>query len=319
MQLQRKMRLLLLFLFITTSASAQNLVLNSDFEGYEYLRKQGNRTFLKMTDFMLTAQHDLGFQEPRSGTVYAGFCANHGEVIRMGLKTILEKGKTYCAKAYISRADEESFLQGYCMELGMLFSDQPFSPVYNEVPKGNPQVVFKQEGGFKDTKNWTCISGTFVAEGDEKHLTMAYFNKLKKNKTHYFVDDVSVEEVKNPEDCHCFNTDKESVFTLEIQFETAKSKLLPPSYPKLNQLVAFLNSNDTTNIFISGHTDNQGGKDYNLKLSNERAEAVVKYLISKGIQKSRLSHKGYGDSKPKASNSSTSGRQQNRRVEFRIL
>ena len=72
------------------------------------------------------------------------------------------------------------------------------------------------------------------------------------------------------------------------------------------------------NIEILGHTDNQGADAYNLTLSHKRAESVMKYLVSKGCNSSLLSAKGFGKTKPIASNDKEAGRSLNRRVEFMI-
>ena len=72
-------------------------------------------------------------------------------------------------------------------------------------------------------------------------------------------------------------------------------------------------------IELSGHTDNKGSATYNLKLSESRAKSVVDFLISTGIEKTRLTFKGYGFLKPISSNETEEGRQQNRRTEFKVL
>jgi outer membrane protein OmpA-like peptidoglycan-associated protein len=72
-------------------------------------------------------------------------------------------------------------------------------------------------------------------------------------------------------------------------------------------------------IELSGHTDSKGSDKYNLKLSKERAEAVFNYLVSKGIDEKRLTHKGYGAKQPIADNATDAGRAKNRRVEFKIV
>ena len=71
-------------------------------------------------------------------------------------------------------------------------------------------------------------------------------------------------------------------------------------------------------IEISGHTDNTGSAAMNENLSQQRANAVVAYIVTKGIDTSRLTAKGYGSKKPIATNDAESGRQQNRRTEFKI-
>ena len=72
-------------------------------------------------------------------------------------------------------------------------------------------------------------------------------------------------------------------------------------------------------IEISGHTDNKGSDEYNQKLSENRAKSVVDYLVEKGITQDQLIFKGYGETKPIASNDTDEGQQLNRRIEFEIL
>jgi outer membrane protein OmpA-like peptidoglycan-associated protein len=104
-----------------------------------------------------------------------------------------------------------------------------------------------------------------------------------------------------------------------IFFSTAKSTLLPKSFLELDKLVVILKENPTMNISINGHTDGQGEELSNQKLSEDRAKAVRDYLISKGIAPGRLISKGYGETKPVASNDDSEGRRKNRRVEIEIL
>jgi outer membrane protein OmpA-like peptidoglycan-associated protein len=80
-----------------------------------------------------------------------------------------------------------------------------------------------------------------------------------------------------------------------------------------------LKKNPSLKIEISGHTDDVGNEQSNLKLSQSRAEAVKNYLTEKGITADRLTAKGYGKSKPIALNSTEEGRKQNRRTEFTVL
>ncbi len=103
-----------------------------------------------------------------------------------------------------------------------------------------------------------------------------------------------------------------------IFFETAKAELRPESFAELDRVVKLLNDNPSMEIAIGGHTDNVGTAAVNNELSQARAQAVANYLVSKGINVKRLRVKGYGDTKPVASNDTDAGRQQNRRVEFTI-
>ena len=105
----------------------------------------------------------------------------------------------------------------------------------------------------------------------------------------------------------------------KIQFETGKADLKPVSFPVLDEVVKVMKENpQIEEVDIEGHTDSTGSADVNRKLSQARAESVMKYVISKGIKASRLTPKGYGPDRPIADNATDAGREANRRVEFLI-
>jgi OmpA-OmpF porin, OOP family len=104
-----------------------------------------------------------------------------------------------------------------------------------------------------------------------------------------------------------------------IFFDVDKYELKPRSIPELEKIIRFMKENAQVNVEVSGHTDNSGQAAYNQQLSERRAQSVYNYLVEKGIPKNRLLTKGYGRDKPIASNDTESGRQQNRRIEFRII
>ncbi|MES2835972.1 MAG: OmpA family protein [Bacteroidota bacterium] len=109
-----------------------------------------------------------------------------------------------------------------------------------------------------------------------------------------------------------------------IFFEFDKAILTPASNVELGKVLRFLNNNPNLIVEISGYTDSEGTEEYNSKLSRERAEAVVVYLVNKGIKAERLSAKGYGETNASAPNQNKdgsdnpSGRKLNRRVELKI-
>jgi outer membrane protein OmpA-like peptidoglycan-associated protein len=105
----------------------------------------------------------------------------------------------------------------------------------------------------------------------------------------------------------------------QIKFATAKYRVLPASYPVLNQVVQVLNDYPKMRILVEGHTDNRGKAASNMRLSSRRAESVMDYLVSKGISPDRLESIGYGSTKPVATNRTNAGRTKNRRTEFRIV
>jgi len=104
-----------------------------------------------------------------------------------------------------------------------------------------------------------------------------------------------------------------------IFFEFGKSTLKPESFIQLDNVVLLMKSTPNLKIEISGHTDNVGSAKANQKLSEDRAKAVVDYIVSRGIDISRLVYKGYGFTQPVAPNTTAEGRAQNRRVEFKII
>ena len=114
-------------------------------------------------------------------------------------------------------------------------------------------------------------------------------------------------------------TDKMIVLKEKVFFAFGKAIIKPESYPLLNEVAQALKDHPTFVIRIEGHTDNVGSAKANKRLSQQRADSVRKYLISKGIEPSRLTAVGYGPDRPIDDNSTEAGRAINRRVEFHIV
>lgn len=104
-----------------------------------------------------------------------------------------------------------------------------------------------------------------------------------------------------------------------LQFVQSKAELLPEAQPALEQLLEFMRQHPTTEILLTGHTDNQGNFDENLKLSQQRVDIVKDYLVVNGIEASRITAKGYGPTRPVANNKRETTRQLNRRVEMTVV
>lgn len=104
-----------------------------------------------------------------------------------------------------------------------------------------------------------------------------------------------------------------------IFFEYAKATLRSESFPELDRIAETMKENGNLVIEIQGHTDNVGSNENNLKLSEERAESVRTYLLSKKLPANRVTSVGFGESRPIASNDTEEGKAQNRRVEFVIV
>lgn len=116
-----------------------------------------------------------------------------------------------------------------------------------------------------------------------------------------------------------YNAEKDGTpprFVLDgVNFDTGKATIRPESLPRLDNVVDFMQHKKSAKIEISGHTDNVGNKKANKTLSEKRANACRDYLISKGIDGSRIKAVGWGDEKPIAPNDTEAGRQKNRRIE----
>ncbi|MFL5319146.1 MAG: OmpA family protein [Myxococcaceae bacterium] len=104
-----------------------------------------------------------------------------------------------------------------------------------------------------------------------------------------------------------------------VQFETASAQIQKQSYGLLDEVANVLKKNPKIGpVMIEGHTDNRGGRNYNIDLSERRAKSVEDYLVKRGIERKRLSHKGFGFDQPVATNDTPLGRAKNRRVDFRL-
>jgi outer membrane protein OmpA-like peptidoglycan-associated protein len=103
-----------------------------------------------------------------------------------------------------------------------------------------------------------------------------------------------------------------------IQFQSGKATLLSSSKPVLDEIVALLNENRGLTLLIEGHSSAEGNFDFNMKLSGDRAQSVASYLVSKGIDKSRITTKGLGPTQPLQPGDSPADRAANRRVELKL-
>lgn len=214
-----------------------------------------------------------------------------------------------------------------------------------------PQVINPLERVLSDTKGWTEVTGVFTAKGGEHYLTIgnfADFNHSAVNDmfnpvavlqgAYYYIDDVSVTCLECPEKKADTITVADSaaphiaqftpsmppkagdIVTLrDVYFDVDSYELMPQSYNELSVLIAILKTNPDMKIELRGHTDNSGTQAHNIRLSENRAKAVMEYLISRGIDSRRLTARGYGEKKPVASNDTPEGRTLNRRVEYRVL
>ncbi len=127
----------------------------------------------------------------------------------------------------------------------------------------------------------------------------------------YILADLTEEELKE--------INKEFEEFADAYFEFDNYKISSASYPILDKIVQIMNENPSLKLEIAAHTDNIGSFEYNMNLSQRRAQSIVNYLVVKEINPERLKGKGYGESRPVASNNTEEGRKMNRRIEFIII
>lgn len=283
--------------------------------------------------------------------------ANHREYLMVQLTKPLVAGHEYYGEFWVSLADNCEFsinnIGMYFTRDMPSFDWQAMNFGYYR-----PQVSSDSKQQLDDHKGWTKISGTFIAKGDELALTIGTFapdSSLNPKRTkrqflstrdkkipkhlqpmiaYYLIDDIKVTPVdpnesifpepilaQQPEvEEHFGPAEIGNRFTLaNIYFEFEKATLLRSSLLELQRLEDYLEKNPSIKIQIEGHTDNVGSREFNEKLSEKRAKAVVDYLISKGVNEFRLEYKGHGSKYPIVPNDTPENRALNRRVEFSIL
>jgi outer membrane protein OmpA-like peptidoglycan-associated protein len=137
--------------------------------------------------------------------------------------------------------------------------------------------------------------------------------------TYYYLTTVKQQQMKQEVDATALGNEIDNsghVAVYGIQFETGKSAILPDSEATLDQVKQLLDSRPDLKLRVEGHTDNVGNRATNQKLSQERANAVVNWLVAHGVDKSRLAAQGFADTKPVDDNGTEEGRAKNRRVEL---
>ncbi|MDY5969301.1 MAG: OmpA family protein [Bacteroidales bacterium] len=304
-------------------------------------------------------KNKLGVQFPRTGDGMCGiYCSktDYREYLQTKLKEPLRAGETYRLAFHVSLSE---YSAGAVATIGGLVTQECpadtgesvlMKKEVRQVAPGisqtvatyyQPQVQNNYYRVIANTVSWTEISGEFVAEGGERYLTIGNFLPASQSNVtdlealtyvlpgaYYYVDDVSLhcltcridndDTVSKPPDTNHYTVGATFVLK-DIYFAFDQSVLLQQSYVELQKLLETLRSHPTMRIEIDGHTDGNGSVEYNQRLSESRARAVVDYLISCGIDARRLESKGFGKSRPIDSNDTDEGRARNRRVEFKVL
>ncbi len=196
--------------------------------------------------------------------------------------------------------------KGMPLEATIRYEDLSTKKVLGELktnPNDGTYFMILQPG-----KNYGYFASKDGYIHDSKNLDL---RKLKTNKNTDLTQNFVLKQTKS------VVASKQSVEISNLFFDTGKWEIRTESYPDLDRWIKILKNYPPTQEFvITGHTDNVKGKISNVELSKNRANEVLKYLIVNGIDKQRLSVKGYGDTKPRATNKTEQGKQLNRRVEI---
>jgi OOP family OmpA-OmpF porin len=174
----------------------------------------------------------------------------------------------------------------------------------------------------------TGVDGTYVFDILNKRPCVILLEKkgyFTKAMPMLVADKLKSDTLKNPDACLQGFVVNKPIVIKNVLYDFAKSTLRPESEKVLDEIVKILVDNPTIKIELSAHTDSVGSDAYNLKLSQDRAQSCVDYMITKGIADNRIFAKGYGKTRPIAPNSlpngkdNPDGRQLNRRTEFTVL
>ena len=183
-------------------------------------------------------------------------------------------------------------------------------------------VIFRSQLNSREYQAVTDSTGKFTTRlpaGDKYEIFILGF----KDSTSYIVLDIppltGKAYYKNPFKVDIQFLPSKSFILEDCNFETGKADLEEDSYKVIDELVAYLKRKEDERIELGGHTDNVGSAKSNQILSEARANTVRDYLLSKGIDPSRVTAKGYGMTVPVESNKTADGRAHNRRTEVKIL
>jgi outer membrane protein OmpA-like peptidoglycan-associated protein len=186
-------------------------------------------------------------------------------------------------------------------------------PSQLQIIKNYENAIIKLGGKkiYEDKQNLTC---SLKKNSKEYIICIEMTNGNIIHKLYVLEVALMVQEITANEMLDALN--KDGYISLNILFETGKSAIQQESLPIVDQIYELMKSNSALKVSVEGHTDNVGDAASNKKLSNDRVKAIMDALISKGIDKTRLSSIGWGQEKPVADNRTDEGRTKNRRVEI---
>ena len=374
-----------LFSFITLlsiaagSAFAQgNLVQNGSFESVsKKIKEQGSIDYAYPWTSGAEAKADLfnpkskgedwgvpmnlyGDGDPKDGEGYAGIVmysykdAEPKTYLQIKLSSGLEEEKVYCVKMSVMLG----LLSKYaCNNLGMYLSEKPMDIEALQAGAITPQIIHSQNKIFMEQFDWEDICHTFIANGNEKYLTIGNFapssetqeEKIRKPKGiigsqartgYYYIDDVSVMNMAGVEACDCevdasgsslqvkyskeVSSDMELDVTEDIEmsriyFDEGSAAIKEDAIIDMQKVATLLNEHPKYKVKITGHTDPIEEVKVTGDVSLQRAQNVKNELVKLGAYENKLLIVGVQDFDPATEDASVAGQAQNRRVVFEVI
>ncbi len=290
-----------------------------------------------------------GESNAHTGVAYAGIYIwnspnvkprSYREYIRGELTEPLKKNKSYRVEFYFKLASYSVYSAD---RVGLIFTDTAYFQTNDQVIVQVPALSWIGREPVTSGA-WELVSGEYTALGGEKFVVIGNFfdnlttqftqiesregkSPMLSGSAYFYLDDVSVVSL-DPADVvpekliwsDGQEVKAEETYVLEnIQFQFDKYVLLPVSFPELDRVAEILRRQTEWRAELSGHTDYIGTDDYNLNLSRNRARSVRNYLISRGIESTRITAQGFGKQKPLSNEKDEAARTMNRRVEVRFL
>lgn len=293
---------------------------------------------------MGTPENFNGRQEPESGKGYAGLYlfapGDYREYVQGELVQALEEGKEYQIRFSVSLAERSDFAIN---EFQAVLVRNPISRetkkvlskshLYREPDNTLTFAEIPGEGYYDDTIRWITLSSRFIAQGGERFLILGNFRENRatrvretgrnaKHGAYYYLDQVGVYSLPGGQD-DTFATQHQSGTGSEnisgVLFGSDDHRLTDAAKQEIKNLYTYLRDHPGLRVSVEGHTDSRGSAGYNLRLSELRCLAVMGYLQELGLPVARMDRMPHGLQHPAADNETEAGRQQNRRVVFRIL
>lgn len=187
---------------------------------------------------------------------------------------------------------------------------------------GKVKATTKHESGFVINKEKDFTDGAFEIEVPKKGETdLSFSSKGYTFETITLPNEEAVDDLStSPLELSLSKVKKgEQLVTNSIHYRVGSANIEPNSLTTLNTILTMMQENPQIRIEIAGHTDSTGSKEFNMRLSQMRAESVASWLIQNGVSSKRISVKGYGDTRPIEDNSTEEGRRKNRRTEIVIV